>query len=119
MQPLPKVSDMLRGIFRITKVCDEKSRGSTIEYRGEGIFPHGKINIRRRCCWHDVWAVRDANSGGITGERDAFSLIKIGNVVGGVARSINNVDFSRAYHKGFCAIQDLNILLRDCKGFAE
>ena len=110
---------MLRGIFRITKMCDEKFRRLAIEDGREGLLPHVEINIRRRSRRHDVRAVRDADSGGISGERNAFSLIKIGDVVRGVARSINNLEFSRAHHQRFCAIQDLNILLGDRKGLAE
>ena len=97
MQSLPEVRDMFRGIFRIAKMGDEKFRRMTIQDRGEGLLPYRKINVRRRCCRHDVWAVRDANPSGIPGERHAVSLIKIGDVVRSVARSINNVKFPRAH----------------------
>src|SRR5580700_6824375 len=119
MQALSEVGDMLRRVFRITKVCDEESSGLTIEDVGERLLPHRKINIRGRSRGHDVWPVGDADSGGIAGERHALSLLKIGEVVRGVARSINNVDLSRAHGKSFSAVEGLNILLPDRQCFAE
>src|ERR1700730_8159769 len=119
MQPLPKVGNMLRGIFRITKMCDEKFRWLAFEDRRKGLLPHCEINIRRRGRRHDVWAVRDANPSGIPCERDALSLIKIGDMVRGVARSVNDIELSRAHGNGFCTFQDVNVLLGDRKGFAE
>src|ERR1700676_5755442 len=104
MQALAKIGDMLRGIFRITEVCDEKFRRSTIEDRGERLLPYYKINIRWRCCRHNIRAIRDADSGGVACECHAILLIKIRDMVRRVARSINNIKFSRAHGKSFSAI---------------
>src|SRR3984957_17488331 len=119
MQSLPEVRDMFRGIFRIAKMGDEKFRRMTVQDGSEGLFPCRKINVRRRCCRHDVWAVGYANPGSIPGERHAVSLVKKRDVMRSVARSINNLKFPRAHRNSFRAVEGLNILLRDRKCFAE
>src|ERR1700675_677045 len=119
MQALAEVGDMLRGVFRITKMCDEKSRRPAIENRGEGLFPHRKINVRRRSCGHDVRAVGDANPRSVPRECDTVLLIKIRDMVRRVARSINNIKFSRAHEKSFSAFENLNILFGYRMCFAE
>ena len=96
MQTLAEESDVLGGIFGEAEVREKKARGAEIEDGVEGLIPDGEIDIRRRSGGHDVGAVGDADAGGVSGERNAFLGIEVGDVVARVAGSVEDFEFSLA-----------------------
>jgi hypothetical protein len=119
VQAVAEESDVLGGIFGEAEVREKKARGAAIEDGVEGLIPDGEVDVRRWSGGHDVWAVGDADAGGVSGESHAFLRIEIGDVMRGVAGRVEDFEISRAERKGFAAFEDLDILFGDRESFAE
>jgi hypothetical protein len=119
MQTFAEERDVLGRIFGEAEVGEEKARGAEIEDGVEGLIPDGEIDVWRRSGGHDVGAVGDADSGGISGEGNAFLRVEISDVVARVAGSVEHFEFSLGERNGFAAFEDVDILFGDRESFAE
>lgn len=119
MESVAEERDVLWGIFGEAKVGEEEACGTAIEDGVERLIPDGEVDIGWRSGGHDVGAVGDADACSVSGEGHAFLRIEIGDVVAGVAGSVEDFEIALTERYRFAAFEDVDILFGDRERFAE
>lgn len=119
MQSLAVTGDMERRVVRKRKVSEEKPPGMQSGNDIQGGVPEFDGNVGRRSGRKNEGMAVDGNPRGITDEGDSFGLVKIGNVMMGVAGGIKNLETTRRKLEEFTALQGIKIGGRDGQEIAK
>ncbi len=76
----------------------------------EGGFPQFQLNVGRRSGRKNKGMSFNANASGITDKRNAFRRIKVRDVMGSVAGSIEHLQLPGAKRKSFASLQHVKII---------
>ncbi len=119
MQARPVVREMTRGLVRYAEVSEEETLGTKLRDGVERLIPQFEINVGRRSGGKNEGVAVDANARGVADESGGGVGIEIGDVVGGVARGVKNLQRVVAEWQNFTPFEDVQIRGGNGKELAE